>query len=489
MTKHFTKIIILSIWLILESSAHDLKETHQETSPLLPKYPIMSLRNNSVQHDLFSDDMILSFNAENVSRIENSKSYGDCKHLKLVLIGVPKYSHSSTYFYEINCSWDHFSNYALDENNHPLPSTSPHFVPMLGFLNIPPGNGPFPCAMLCHGSEGEAYMPNYVMALEKEGIASLSMRRFDHYKYENERGESFPVHITYKNQFLVPLEGEIIHTICAAKVMTTHPKISKEKIGFVGFSRGGETARSACMTRYLNRIAPDFRPAFCINYYGMPLVYWKDPLIVPTLFLHGANDDYTPVSNLLEYVKHPFGLDFDIPPAVTQGAVFTSNNELLKAIIYPNAGHAFDTYPKLSSMQLLSNLYNYPRNFLWDVLTEPREFFSIILTNIRVAWYDFFGGSLKTKHTGVMKMSSCCVSPTLDEMNFLDADSKVHPWSEYPAYMKSHAKISDVTLEFNPAAARDAMKQTISFIKKHTHSGTGEAEDSKKILGESKPQT
>ncbi|MBM3467865.1 MAG: hypothetical protein FJX71_00340 [Alphaproteobacteria bacterium] len=479
MINHFIKVIILSLWLILEPSAHDLKQTHQETSPLLPKHPIQSLTHKSVQHDLFLDDMILSFNAENALKIENSKSYGDCKYLKPVLIGVPEYSHSATYFYEIGCPWDRFPDYNEDKNNRSLQPTSPRYVPTLGFLNIPPGDGPFPCVILCHGSEGNAYMPDYVTALEKEGIASLSIERFRHYLSPNESGLSVPVMSTSKNQLLVPLEGETIHTIFAAKVMTTHPKINSTEIGFWSFSRGVNPALSACMTRYLSRIAPDFHPAFCIGYYGMPLVHWRDPLAIPTLFIHGANDDYTPVTNLLDYIKHRYDLRFNLPSVVTQKVVYTSRKELLKAIIYPNSGHAFDYYPQLSSMQMLSYLFSNPRSFFRSVLNNPREVFNTIYTNIRFAWYNFIGGSLKIKHPGVMKMSSCCVCPTPDERNFLDADSETHPWTEYPNYIKSRVQISEITLEYNPVAARDARKEAISFIKAHTLFGRGETENSK----------
>jgi dienelactone hydrolase len=468
MIKHINMAIILSIWLILEPSAHDLKEEHQEASPLLPKRPIESLTKDSVRHDLFLDDMILSFNAQNVVRIENSKSYGDPKHLKPVLIGVPKYSHSSTYFYEIGCPWDCFPNYEQGNKNHPSPPISPNYVPTLGFLNIPPGNGPFPCVILCHGSDGEAYMPDYVTALEKEGIASLSMERFKHYTYQNESAPSVPTHRTSENQFLVPLEGEIIHTLFAAKVIATHPKIDSTMIGFWGFSRGGNVALSSCMSRYLSRIAPDLRPAFCIDYYGMPLVHWRDPLTIPTLFIHGANDDYTPVSNLLDHIKHRFDLRFDLPSAVTERVMFTSRNELLKTIIYPNAGHAFDSFPKPSSKQLIYYLLTDPRKFFSSILNNPREFFRTILTNVQLSWYDLVGGSMKIKQTGFMKMSSCCVCPTPNEKGFVDADSRTHLWYEYPDYLRSRAEISEITIERNPAAARDARKEAISFIKKHT---------------------
>jgi dienelactone hydrolase len=252
---------------------------------------------------------------------------------------------------------------------------------------------------------------------------------------------------TKLNQLKIPLEAEIIDTLRAAQLMGTHPKIDKAKIGFIGWSRGGNVALECSMQQNIDIFLSDFQPAFCVNYYTMPLVQRKDMPISPLLFLHGLNDDYTPISCLINYINFLLDQSYVVPKDSDQKIVFES--EPIKVVIYPKSGHAFDG-KQISFFELFNSIFT-PKVFIENAFS----FFHFLREE-----------SSQATCPDIMNLSDCCVR-FLSNKGFSGADGQEHPWNEFPDYIQSKIKYG-VTLEFNPTAGTDAWQETLAFIKKCT---------------------
>jgi len=95
-----------------------------------------------------------------------------------------------------------------------------------------------PGVILLHGSEGfdETYL-NYAQSLAENGISSLIINRFFGNFFEEK-----PIFDTPCNQLSISLEQEMVSTYAAVKLLRSHPKVDKNEIGFIGWSRRGNVA-------------------------------------------------------------------------------------------------------------------------------------------------------------------------------------------------------------------------------------------------------
>jgi dienelactone hydrolase len=390
--------------------------------------------------------------------VNQSESIGDSKfNVKHMLVCIPYYTLRPLETYERDFDRSTLKTYNLRaftyDNGHGY--TTAH-------MNIPKGAGPFPCAILCHGSEGMLLEdPHWELmdSLARQGIASVEFHRFiyDSSLIGNKNGTTDLK--TSIDQFQVPLEAEIIYVFRFAQLMESHPRIDKKRIGFIGWSRGATVALECTLPKNIDLFYPNFQPAFCVNFDILPLIQTKNIPVAPLLFLHGANDDYTPVSCLMDYINFLLDEQHTVPNDVNEKMVFEiqSRNEYkpIKIVIFPQSGHAF-TGGEIS----LHTLYN---------PISAEAFLYHTFDFIQYEWNKFWQESYRFYQPGFMNLSDCCVR-SYDEKIFWDKDGQEHPWHEFPSHMKSKMKYG-ATIEYNPSAALEAWKEALSFIKNCTDIG------------------
>ena len=100
-------------------------------------------------------------------------------------------------------------------------------VTLYGDVTIPEtGTGPFPAMVLMHGTGGRGHRQySWANFFAENGIASINVDYFTGRGYE---GGSPP--------------GDYHDVVDAMKLIATHPKVDKDKIGVMGWSNGAEIA-------------------------------------------------------------------------------------------------------------------------------------------------------------------------------------------------------------------------------------------------------
>ena len=236
----------------------------------------------------------------------------------------------------------------------PLMSLAPSF----GFVTFPEGEVPCPGVVICHGSEGpvlENYLP-YARLLAQNGIASImASPDIGHFSVSpNEEGivsyVASPVQ-TADAQLMVPLEQQIIATSRIAEIFATHPRLAGQKLGVMGFSRGGNVALEVCLDRVRGFLKPQVAFSACALYYPFPIQHRREKSAVPIHILHGEEDLYTPLKPVQNYCAQ---VDADVTWS-----------------IFPGVGHAFDAIEGAVEMPLAHNLSK-----CWAQFSEDGAFFT-----------------------------------------------------------------------------------------------------------------
>lgn len=175
-------------------------------------------------------------------------------------------------------------------------------VNITGHLFLPPGTEKVPAVLLMHGSGGiySAMLGYWPEQFNAAGFAVLSVDSFA------PRG----VKSTAENQSLVPFAADVADAFAALKLLATHPRIDAGRIAIMGFSRGGITAWRVAVERLIaaQKLPGGLRfaahiPVYsggCVGEYRLiakPGVFGKAPM----LWLHGDNDDYTPIGPCQDY--------------------------------------------------------------------------------------------------------------------------------------------------------------------------------------------
>jgi dienelactone hydrolase len=200
-------------------------------------------------------------------------------------------------------------------------------IKIWGDLSFPPGmQDKVPAIVLSHGSAGvERSMAQWVEALNDIGVATFVVDSF------GPRG----VKRTAEDQSMVSPAANLMDAFQALNLLATHPRIDKDRIGVMGFSRGGEVAFRAAIEPLLRTVVKsDLKFALHIPVYaGCNQVYWSDKLTkAPMLNLVGASDDYTYAA-----------------PCEALAQKYASAGTSVRSINYPNAHHSWDaSYPVFS---------------------------------------------------------------------------------------------------------------------------------------------
>lgn len=193
-------------------------------------------------------------------------------------------------------------------------------VEVTATLVLPAGTGRVPAIVIHHGSGGvsEAREWHYARELVKLGVAALVIDSF------TARG----VRSTVRDQSTVTVLDMTGDAFAALARLAQHPRIDAERIGIVGFSKGGTVAVQTALARRAARALPE-GPRFALHVAFYPGCsshdYQPRTTGAPVIMLLGAEDTYVGVAPCTEYADK-----------------IRAAGSSVEVTIYPGAKHGFD---------------------------------------------------------------------------------------------------------------------------------------------------
>ncbi len=201
-------------------------------------------------------------------------------------------------------------------------------VTISGTLSLPPQhsryerNGKLPAVILMHGTGGilRDREPAWAQRFNEWGIAAFYVDSFA------ARGIKPPLYSGTPHY--VASVAHIVDAYRALQILAQHPRIDRNRVVVMGFSRGGEVALSSMFDRFrLGSLDdPTLRFAGHIALYPYCNLHYrgKDVTAAPLLVLLGGADD------------------MDSPVACQHQADWLSAHTSVKVVVYPGANHDFD---------------------------------------------------------------------------------------------------------------------------------------------------
>jgi len=186
-------------------------------------------------------------------------------------------------------------------------------------LVIPDGDGRVPAMVIAHGSGGVGRREaDWSQVLSDAGVAALAFDSF------TPRG----IRETATGQDRLPTWNNVVDALAALRFLAAHPRIDPDRIGVMGFSRGGSVAllttfepvRAAVVpgaTRFAAHVA--LYPPCNVRYHAPPVTG------APIAFLLAGSDDYTPIGFCDGYIDW-----------------FRARGADVTVRVYPGANHGFD---------------------------------------------------------------------------------------------------------------------------------------------------
>jgi dienelactone hydrolase len=161
-------------------------------------------------------------------------------------------------------------------------------------------------------------------------------------------------------------EQQARDVFASALVLAGRPEVRRDRIAVLGHSHSG-----AAIIRYVVRDRPEFRPlraglaqrganvvaAVAISPNCDPEIAY--PVIIPTLLLTGALDDWTPASTCYDLIRDP------------------ASAAKLRAKVYPGAYHGFDVLGPPRTR--LGHRIEYNKEATDDARTEARALLARLL--------------------------------------------------------------------------------------------------------------
>jgi dienelactone hydrolase len=194
-------------------------------------------------------------------------------------------------------------------------------VTMTGEFRIAQGAGRLPVVILMHGSGGiGANIEPWTRAFNAMGVSTFAIDGFT--------GRGLTAVST--NQASLGRLNFILDIYRALELLAKHPRVDPDRIVLMGFSRGGQAALYASLTRFnklWNKSGVQFAayipfyPDCATSYAGETDVAER-----PIRIFHGMPDDYNPVASCKPYIQRLRETGRDV--ALTE---------------YPDAQHGFDT--------------------------------------------------------------------------------------------------------------------------------------------------
>lgn len=190
-----------------------------------------------------------------------------------------------------------------------------------------PANAPekAPAMVIMHGSAGlNAGTEAWAKFFNQIGIATFVVDSF------TPRG----MQSTANDQTLLSYPASVVDGLQSLKLLATHPRIDADRIGVIGFSRGGLAAMNTSFERVRSNVIPgSLKFALHISFYGECTRFGKSTGS-PILFLAGDKDDY-----------------FSIERCQRNIDLFKAKGADLKFVVYPGATHGFDVPGRLRDVR------------------------------------------------------------------------------------------------------------------------------------------
>jgi dienelactone hydrolase len=183
--------------------------------------------------------------------------------------------------------------------------------------------GKIPAMVISHGSAGvqQKDVDRWARAFNEMGVAAFIVDSF------GGRG----IVSTMDDQFQLNPAANDADALFALKLLSTDPRIDPQKIGQIGFSRGGNVAMDMVLDSFRKGIIDDdLRFAALIGFYpGCPQVWWEVPppplTGAPLMLALGSKDDYTPATLCLNFAE-----------------IMKRDGQALEVHVYQGAFHDFD---------------------------------------------------------------------------------------------------------------------------------------------------
>jgi dienelactone hydrolase len=193
-------------------------------------------------------------------------------------------------------------------------------VTVAGEFRIAQGTGRLPVVVLMHGSSGVG--PNiepWTHQFNRMGISTFVIDGF------TGRGLT----VVGPNQALLGRLNLIVDIYRSLDILAKHPRVDPERIVLMGFSRGGQAALYASLTRFhklWNKSGIEFA-GYIPFYPDCSTTYATDTEVAarPIRIFHGTPDDYNPVASCKAFVARLQEAKRDVVLAE-----------------YPDSQHAFD---------------------------------------------------------------------------------------------------------------------------------------------------
>jgi dienelactone hydrolase len=169
-----------------------------------------------------------------------------------------------------------------------------------GELYLPAkASGPLPALVLMHGSGGlegptGTNIRKWAGTFAGWGIAALVVDSF------GPRG----IKETGSNQGQLSGWADDADALAALKILAADPRIDKNRIGVVGWSRGGTAALNTALEAVRKSIInDDLKFALHIVFYGSATIQYRDRATdkSPMMFLHGEADNYVIIGPTREF--------------------------------------------------------------------------------------------------------------------------------------------------------------------------------------------
>jgi dienelactone hydrolase len=191
---------------------------------------------------------------------------------------------------------------------------------IIGTLRLPKkATALMPAMVIAHGSGGVGGRePWWTDHLGDIGVAAFIVDSF------TPRG----ITETATDQTQLSTAANVADALSALRLLATHPRIDKQRIGVMGFSKGGQVALYTALEPFRRAVVKD-ETRFAAH---VPLYpYCNDWQVsekttgAPMLILLGGRDDYTPPEPCRGYAEW-----------------FRSKGASVDVVEYPNAHHGFD---------------------------------------------------------------------------------------------------------------------------------------------------
>jgi len=193
---------------------------------------------------------------------------------------------------------------------------------IFGTLRLPrEASGRAPAMVIAHGSAGvDTREGEWADRLGALGMATFVV---DSFTPRNIRS-------TATDQTQLSTAANVADALAALRLLATHPRIDPERIGVIGFSKGGQVALYTALEPFRRAVLEDDRRfaahvalyPYCNDWYMAERITGA-----PMLLLLGGRDDYTPAEPCRGYAEW-----------------FKSAGAETTVVVYPDSYHDFDSY-------------------------------------------------------------------------------------------------------------------------------------------------